>query len=265
MSNEVQAQPATEGAAATSPGGLQLGASRSRPVGHGWRWISQAWSLFAPAWGSWILAALLFIVIVSVVQVIPMIGMLASMLLSPLLTAGILAMAHRAHEGGGVEIADLFVAFRERTGPLLGLAALNLGVSVLLFVVILVPVLLSTDFTALAQMNPEDQAAVESVMADMGTGAVLGLLIMLALFIPWLAAYWFAIPLVFFGNYRIGEALKSSLIACLRNILPMLWFSIIVLALSLVAAIPFFLGLIVLIPVMMITHYSMFRDIFSDA
>jgi uncharacterized membrane protein len=102
-------------------------------------------------------------------------------------------------------------------------------------------------------------------MSMMASGAVLAPLIMLALLIPWMAAYWFAVPLIFFGEYGIGTALKSSLVACVRNILPLLWYSIIALVLMIVASIPFLLGWLVLMPLFAITYYVMFRDIFSDA
>ena len=265
MTENPYSQPETEVAASTG-GELQLGASRSRPIGHGWGWISQAWSLFTPAWGQWILALLLLMIIMMAIQFIPLIGGLAGALLGPVLGAGVLYMAHRAREGGGVEIADLFAGFRQQTGSLVGLGAINLVVTMLIFAVMAGIVAATMDTSALSEINPDnEEAAAEAVMSMMASGAVLAPLIMLALLIPWMAAYWFAVPLIFFGEYGIGTALKSSLVACVRNILPLLWYSIIALVLMIVASIPFLLGWLVLMPLFAITYYVMFRDIFSDA
>lgn len=265
MNENPYSQPETEVAPATG-GELQLGASRGRPIGHGWSWISQAWSLFTPAWGQWILALLLLMIIMMAIQFIPFIGGLAGTLLGPVFGAGVLYMAHRAREGGGVEIADLFAGFRQQTGALVGLGAINLVVTIVIVAIMMGLMFATVDTAAMSDMDPNNEEAMaEAMMTMVGSGALLAPLIMLALLIPWMAAYWFAVPLIFFGEYGIGTALKSSLVACLRNILPLLWYSIIAFVLMIVASIPFFLGWLVLIPLLAITYYVMFRDIFSEA
>ncbi|TDT37743.1 putative membrane protein [Halospina denitrificans] len=263
MSEISTSQQGTPDGAAGDHNAMQVGESRRRPIGSGWRWISQAWPLFSPSWGQWILAVLLFLVIYIGLEMIPLIGPVISMLLAPVLGAGLLYMAHRAREEGVVEIGDLFVGFRQHTGALIGLGALNLLVTLGIVIAVLGPVFASMDMQAMAEM--ESGAALEQRMiANAGMGLMLAPLIALALMIPWMMAYWFAVPLVFFGNYGIGSALKSSLIASLRNILPMLWLSIIFILLAIVASIPLLLGWLVLLPVIAITSYVMFRDIFSE-
>lgn len=265
MSENPYSQPETDVAPA-SGGELHPGESRSRPIGHGWSWIRQAWSLFSPAWGQWILALLLFMIIMMALQFIPFIGGLAGALLGPVFGAGVLSIAHRAREGGGVEIADLFAGFRERTGSLVGLGAINLLVTLIIFAVMAGVMFTTMDMSGMAEMDANnDEAMAEVVQTMVGSGAALAPLIMLALLIPWMAAYWFAVPLIFFGGTGIGTALKSSLVACLRNILPLLWYSIIAFVLIILASIPFFLGWLVVMPLFAIAYYTMFRDIFSEA
>ncbi len=265
MSENPYSQPETEVTPATGAE-LQPGAARGRPIGHGWSWISQAWSLFTPAWGQWILALLLFMIIMMALQFIPFIGGLAGPLLGPVFGAGVLYMAHRAREGGGVEIADLFVGFRERTGSLVGLGAVNLVVTIVMFAVMAGVLFATMDTAALSDLEPNNEEAMaEAMMSLFSSGALLAPLIFMALLIPWMAAYWFAVPLIFFGETGIGTALKSSLMACLRNILPLLWYSIIAFVLMILASIPFFLGWLVLMPLLAIAYYVMFRDIFSEA
>ncbi|WP_077528777.1 BPSS1780 family membrane protein [Vreelandella utahensis] len=242
---------------------LPLGDPRRRPIGHGWRWIKEAWPLFAPAWGRWLLAMLLFVAIFIGLEVIPLIGSVISMLLTPVLSAGMLYMAYQAREGGEVNVADLFAAFRQRPWPLVGLGAINIAVSFVIMVVVMGGIFGTSSMNGMAGMHGGGGFEPHQ-MANASMALMLGPLIILALMVPWMMAYWFSVPLVFFGNYGIGEALKTSFRACLRNILPMFWWSLIGVLLGIVAAIPLLLGLLVLFPVLLIANYIMFRDIFSE-
>lgn len=261
MSENPYSEPQSDVAAPSLEGALSIEAPRGRPIGHGWRWLSQAWQLFTPTWGIWILTLLLMLVIMFLIQIVPFIGPIAGSLLGPVFGAGVLSMAHKARGGEGIEVGDLFAGFRERTGPLVGLGAINLLVT---FVVIggMMALMVGSMGAGMENMAANGEPDMEAMMSAQG-GAMIYMLLMFALLIPWFAAYWFAVPLVFFGEYGIGSALKTSLVACLKNILPMLWYSIIVLVLATVASIPLLLGWLVLMPVMVIAYYTMFRDIFT--
>lgn len=262
MSENPYDQPESEVATTGGDGVLPIEQPRGRPIGHGWSWISEAWSLFTPAWGQWILALLLLMVIMGVLQIIPF-GSLVGTLIAPVFGAGVLYMAHRARTEGRFEIADLFAVFQQRPGPLVGLGAIHLVVTMVIFGAVFGTMAATVGMQA-SEIEPNnEQAAYETMMALFTGGGALFGLIALALLMVWMAAYWFAVPLVYFGEYGIVTALKTSLIACLRNILPLLWYSIIVLVLAMVATIPFGLGWLVLVPVLMIAYYTMFRDIFS--
>jgi len=62
---------------------------------------------------------------------------------------------------------------------------------------------------------------------------------MLALLLPVFMALWFAPALAMFHQQGPAEAMKASFVACLKNILPFLVYSVIVLLLAFVASIPF--------------------------
>jgi uncharacterized membrane protein len=62
----------------------------------------------------------------------------------------------------------------------------------------------------------------------------------------------------------LGAALKASFGACLKNILPFLVWSLAILILSVLASIPLFLGWLLLGPVMMVSLYLAYRDIFHE-
>jgi len=75
-------------------------------------------------------------------------------------------------------------------------------------------------------------------------------------------AFWFAPILIAVHNLPPVDAMKASFVACLKNVLPFLVYGVIGMALAVVAAIPFFLGLIVLVPVLVASIYTSYRDIF---
>jgi uncharacterized membrane protein len=59
------------------------------------------------------------------------------------------------------------------------------------------------------------------------------------------------------------EAMKLSFVACLKNMLPFLVYGLIFTVILVVAIIPFGLGLIVAIPVMMTSLYTSYVDVFN--
>jgi len=103
----------------------------------------------------------------------------------------------------------------------------------------------------------------EALMA-MGLTLVLVALVAMAVSIPVYMALWFAAPLVMFDGLKPGAALKASFFACLKNVMPFLLYSIVLLVLFVIAAIPFGLGFLVVGPVMIATIYTAYREIFFN-
>ncbi len=60
------------------------------------------------------------------------------------------------------------------------------------------------------------------------------------------------------------EAMKASFAACLKNTVPFLVYGALYLVAAIVASIPFGLGWIVLVPVLMLTMYVSYKDIFGS-
>jgi uncharacterized membrane protein len=59
-------------------------------------------------------------------------------------------------------------------------------------------------------------------------------------------------------------AMKSSLLACWRNLLPFMLYGAAVAVLWILATIPLMLGLIVLLPVMVCSIYAAYRDLYPE-
>jgi len=77
-------------------------------------------------------------------------------------------------------------------------------------------------------------------------------------------ASYLAPQLIVLHDVPAVEAMKMSLFATLKNILAGLVFAIVGLALVLVSMIPLFLGLLISIPILVITNYTVYRDIFVE-
>jgi uncharacterized membrane protein len=227
---------------------------QSRPIGHGWTWITQGWELFKRQPGMWIGIVLLLLVIMIAAAFIPFIGGMAMSLFGPVFAAGIVSGCKALESGGELEIGHLFAGFRERTGTLVGVGALYLAGS--LVVMLAVGVTMGVGMaTMMGQADPQ-------AMEAMGMTVVLAMLIMMALLLPLIMAIWFAAPLVVFHDHGAIEAMKASFAGCLKNVLPFLWYSVLFMLLAIVASIPLGLGWLVLGPVFGASVYTSYRDIY---
>ena len=94
---------------------------------------------------------------------------------------------------------------------------------------------------------------------------LLSLLVMLALMLPVLMAYWFAPALVALEGLSALDAMKQSFIGCLKNIPAMLIYGVVGLVLMIIATLPLMLGLIFLMPVLVASMYVGYKDIYRSA
>jgi uncharacterized membrane protein len=122
--------------------------------------------------------------------------------------------------------------------------------------------------------GPEFQEAVKagigaldaSTLTPEGTRRVLqAMLVGTLLFVTLAMAVWFAPALVILDKQPGFQALWTSMLASLRNAVPLLLYSIVSSVLLLFAVIPFGLGLILWIPVMLLTIYTSYRDVFVSS
>jgi uncharacterized membrane protein len=233
-----------------------VAAGRTVPAENGWKWIVQGWNLFKRAPGVWIGLMVVFILISIVLAFIPVVGSIASMVLTPVFTAGMMIGCRALDEGGELKIEHLFAGFRERFGTLL-------SVGLLYFAAVLVIALVAGLLTGVRLFGLLGGDAVEpGAVASAALSILLALLIMLALLVPVFMAIWFAPALVVFHQQGAIEALKASFEGCLKNIVPFLVQGAILLVASIVASIPFGLGWLVLGPVFVASIYTAYRDIY---
>jgi uncharacterized membrane protein len=239
----------SSGAAGPQPEGKSVDAGR--PV----EWLKGGWELFLKNPGLWVGLGLVTMVCFAVLNMVPIIGHLALIFLMPIVSAGLLIGCKSLRDGGELRFDHLFAGFKQNTSNLIMIGVLSLTG----FVVIWVVTLLIGGGAALT-------AGLMGNLSGIGTaigGLMLALLVMLALSVPLSMALWFAPALVVFRNVAALEAMKLSFNVCLRNILPFLVYSVIVVVLSVVASLPLALGWLLLLPVLIGTHFTSYVDLFE--
>jgi uncharacterized membrane protein len=233
---------------------------RGNSAGAGWDWIAGGWKLFVRAPLMWIISMVLLFIVFIAVSLVPILGGIAVQIMQPVVGAGLIVAAHSLDRGGSFELEHLFAGFRKNFGSLVVVGLLLVVGGILILLVFLAFVAMSIG-TAFLAGNPDQ--IMNAVMASALT-ILVGVLIMLGLLVPLFAAYWFAPALVIMHDMAPVAAMRESFFACFRNFVPFLVYGIILLLLGIVAAIPFGLGYLVLVPVVMASTYVAYRQIFTE-
>ena len=228
----------------------------------GWRWIVAGFRLFARSPLIWIVFFIIYMVLeLALALFIPVIGAIGAAFLDPLLIAGFMAGCRALELGEEMELPHLFAAFSANWRQFTALGGVYLGgkMLIVIFAMVVGNVLFGPlpelDFAKLDPADPALQSALAHYM-------VIALLV-LALLVPLLMAYWFAPALLLFDGLSAVPAMKLSFAACVRNIMPFTVYGVVGMALFVVGSIPLGLGLLAAIPVLFATSlYASYRDIF---
>ncbi len=253
--------PILPGPAANDPGPatLVMPARRVRAAA-GVDWVADGWRLFRKASLMWIAFLILFFLIHLGLGLVPWVGMWIGNLLSPILMGGIALGCRSLETGGDLELEHLLAGFRRNTGLLLAIGVVYVAGELVLMGVFS----LFAGAPFLWAIVSGDEAAIVNLLPEDLLPLALGALVTLALALPLMAAYWFAPPLAMLHDIPALPAMKESLVACLRNFVPMLVYGLVMLALLVAAAIPIGLGLFVWAPLLMATTYTSYRSVFTE-
>lgn len=231
---------------------------RSLDAGRGIAWWSEAWALFTPNAGLWIVFGLVLIASLIVLNLVPLIGGLAATLIAPVFGGGWMIAARKAEGGGTLAFGDLFAGFSKPLNPLLVLGALMLIASLILGGL---AAMLGLG-AVIGVIAGGASGSPGGVIAALGAG-MFSLLVLLVLGVLMTMALWFAPALVCFHNVDPVAALKASFSASLKNIGPFLLYGLLYIVAAVVASVLLGLGWLVLIPVLMLTVYTSYKDAFD--
>ena len=206
-------------------------------------WISQAWNLFKRHYAVLISMVMFTLGLGLAGQVNILLGILVQ-LANPFLSAGFYRAVVQMQKEQSVQFQDLFAVFRQAQyrRTFIRLAAANLLASVPL-------VLLMTEV-----LKQYEQGVVDPVLI-FGAVAMFSLIMML---------FAYAVAIAYFLNeQRILVILNASLTACWRNVAALSLYGLMAVALGMLAVMTFFIGFVVVLPVLQVAFFLSFSSIFA--
>lgn len=202
----------------------------------------------------WIILLVLYLAIMIPLSMLPVIGSVLSTLLAPVFAAGMMWGCQAMMRNQDLEINHLFEGFKHNTSQLVAVG----GIYMLSLLLVAVVVVLTLDAATVELLIQGKDLSTEQ--ADAMT---MPLLLALLFVLPVLMAYWFAPVLAGLHDLTAIEAMKLSFNACFKNMLPFFLYGLIFMVLLIIAIIPFGIGLIVVVPMMMTSLYTSYSDVFG--
>ena len=240
-------------------------------------WLAEGWRLFRVAPLNWLALVFTYWLLMTVLSVLPLLGVVAASVLVPAFSVGFMAAARAAANAAPVALGLLFEGFRHQPARQVILGAvyfaclgLVLGASALVDDGVLARLLLTG-------ARPTAEAAQsDALLAGFATAALL--------YAPVMMMFWFAPPLAAWHAVAPAKALFFSFFACLMNwraflaygfattlvalVLPFLVLSAMTLAsggaLRVAAISLVFPLLLILMPTLFASFYASYRDVFAE-
>jgi uncharacterized membrane protein len=237
---------------------------RSVAAGNGASWWGEAWRLFVPSFGIWLLVVIILFVLSMVLAVIPVVGHLASQVLFPVFIGGLMLGCRAIDRGQPLTVNHLFAGFSERAGPLLIVGLLYTGIAIAIVLAVAGILLVFFGTAVLTQLfRLSYPFAASTVIGSVLVVTLVGMLLFMLLYLPLVMAVWFAPALVVLRGLDPWAAMKMSFSGCLRNVLPFLIYGLIGIVLAVVATLPLVLGWLVVGPLSIASIYTSYCDIFE--
>lgn len=233
--------------------------SRRVPMSRGLSWIAEGWHLFKAHPLMWWVCLIVFVVVSVVPQLIPIIGPIIGLLLAPILVAGLMLGAHEVQEGRPLTVGHVFAGFQSNPGALILTALIQVGLIVAIGAAIFF-LMSQRLMSAAVAWNMKGNVDFGTVISLLGPALPLLLLLVLVVM-----STYFAPPLVAIRNEGPVRAMLLSVTGMMKNALPGIAYSAVMFVLALLATLPFGLGWIVLLPVLALSTYAAFRDIYLEA
>ncbi len=233
----------------------------------GLHWIGMSFSLFGKKPSIWIVMLLIYFGISYLLTSIPILVLLPT-LLAPAFNAGFMYGAKQVDSVNTLEIDHLFAGFKQRLRSLFRLGMLYFMANLIIIAVVSVFIESLADEASIAAMSQATTTLeLEQILIkypDLLVALLESLMIALVLSIPLVMASWFAPALVMFHQLTPAKAMLLSIKACNKNMLPFLVYGALMIPIILLALVPLGLGLLIIIPVIFISQYYSYKEIFNQ-
>lgn len=228
---------------------------RQVPAANAWGWIVSGFQIFKAYPAMWVILFIIYLVIIIPLSLIPLFGNVFGALVAPVFAAGMMIGCAAVMQHQELEINHLFAGFKQNTAQLVTVGGLYLAALILVSVF----VVMSLDKEVLDLLIKGQEPTPAQAAQLMKPSVFIAMLLL----IPVLMAYWFAPLLVSLHHLSAIEAMKMSFMAVLRNVVPVFLYTLIFLGLTIIALIPFGLGLLVVMPMMITSTYACYLDVFG--
>jgi hypothetical protein len=226
------------------------------PASRGIGWLTGAFALFRAAPLAWVSLCAGWIAITFGLLILPFIGGVLANFLQPVFFASFAITAYRQAQGEKIVMGDLFIGFKRHVRPLVNLGAVLLLAEIAIFAVMALLGL------PLVNAGSERGFTIEEYMEAL-QGREWVIITGFVLTVTVKGALWFAPPLIAFHGMSTLHAMRWSVYAALSNLGTMLVYGLALMAIFFVALLPWALGLLVVIPMMVISTYLGYRDVFE--
>ncbi len=229
----------------------------------GWLWVKQGYQLIMINPLLAIVTALIGALLIFLSLLIPGLGPLVAVVLTPVILAGYMRVCRALEEHEEVELTHLFAGFKQHTAGLV-----SLGGFLMLGLLLASAVMVFIGGDAFAKLMQEVQSTnnpqvLMEALATAGGRVTFAILFGFTLVLLLVVAWQYAPILVFFSGVTPLAALRASFTGTMRNILPYIVYSLIMQFIALILGIlPFGLGMIVLLPLGLTSLYVSYRNIF---
>ena len=227
------------------------------PASRGALWLGEAFRMFRANPAPWLGMTAGWLSITFALVFVPFLGGVIANFLQPAFFAGFAIAGYKQSAGERIVVGDLFSGFRRNMR-----SQVNLG-AVLLVAQIAIFALMAAMGLPMSRDDNEPFTIAEYVEALQGKEWILAVGFLLTVVVK--GALWFAPPLIAFQGMPTMHAVRWSIYAAFANIGPMMVYGAVLLGLFFLGAIPWALGLIVVLPMMAISTYVGYREVFETA
>ena len=228
------------------------------PAGAGVMWIKQAFGILRAQPFGWISLLAVWSMFCLVGFFVPLVGPATIVLLQPAFFAGFVLAARAQDAGQPIGTQYLFAAFRVNGRSLIILGCLTLLAEIMVMVIISL-----LGFQVTLPRAQGEKLDVRLIAREL-EGQVGLILLAFAMSAILKGVLWFSAALLVLNPMPATHAIRWSAYALIANIIPMLVFGTLLAAMLMAAALPFYLGMLVAMPIYAIAHYTSYRDLFRS-